>query len=116
MTQTFGTNAINDIYTGSNGNLVVDTGQQAVEDACATISKMRLGEALFQTQLGLPMFQAIFNGVPNIATYENALRTTLAGVEGVAKVTVLQLSPVKNTFAYSATIESIYGKTFTMNG
>lgn len=116
MTQTFGSNPVNDIYIGAGGNLVIDRGQKAVEDACATASKTRLGECILQTGVGLPMFQAIFNGVPLPAVYENALRNTLAAVDGVSKVTVLDLVAAKNTFSYIATIETIYGQTFNMNG
>lgn len=116
MTTTFGTNASNDLYIAGDGNMVVDTGQQAVEDACATASKMRLGEGVLQTTAGMPIFQALFNGVPNPALYENALRTNLQAISGVANVTVIALVPEKNTFSYTAVIESIYGKEFILNG
>jgi len=117
MTQTFATSASdNDLYIGADGNLAIATGQLAVEDACKTISQMRLGEAVLQTSLGMPMFQAIFTGVPMPAVYENALRTTLAGVEGVDKVTVVNPTLANNTFSYTVEIESVYGQTFLLNG
>lgn len=116
MTQSIGINASNDMFIGADGNLVIRTGELAVEDACKNASQMRLGEAVLQTGLGLPMFESIFNGIPKPAIYENALRQTLEAVDGVIKVTVLEIIARKNTFAYTATIESVYGKTFTMNG
>lgn len=116
MTQTFATNANNDIFINDSGLLQVDNGQMAVEDACATASKVRLGECVLQTGIGMPMFQAIFAGIPNPAVYENALRTTLEAVQGVISVTVIALTAQKNTFSYAATIKSEYGKEFTLNG
>ncbi len=116
MTQTFGTNSNNDLYIGSDGNLVVDSGQQAVEDACATATKMQLGEAIYQTTLGMPTFQSVWNGVPNLAVYENYLRRTIQAVEGVVRVVSIDVAVANNTLAYRATIESQYGITFTMRG
>lgn len=94
----------------------MDTGQSAVEDACSNVSKMRLGEAVLQTGLGLPMFEALFNGIPNPAIYENALRVALENVDGVVSVNVIELSQVNHSFNYSATIETEFGNTFTLNG
>lgn len=115
MTQTLGTNANNDIYLGPTGNIVIDSGQQAVEDACATAAKMQLGEAVLQTQLGIPNFQTIWVGMPNIAIFEAYLRRTLLGVNGVIAVTALTVSAANNVLSYTATIQSIYGELF-LNG
>ena len=117
MTTSFGVNiTANDIYLGADGNLVVNTGQLAVESACQNVSQFRLGEAVLQTGMGLPMMQTIFSGTPNPAAYENALRTNLEAVDGVVQVTVINLNATGNTFSYTATIESAYGQTFQLNG
>ena len=115
MTTTFGTNASNDIYLDSSGNLAFLSGQSAVESACAVASQMQLGEAIYQTNLGLPAFETIFSGVPNVAIYESYLRTTLMNVPGVVSVTSITSKVENNTFSYTATIESVFGTTY-LNG
>ena len=117
MTQTFGTNAENDIYIGANGNLVVLQGEAAVEGACATASKASLGEEVLATTSGVPFFQAAFTGVPNLQAFNNGLLQALKQVDGVVAVSKLTSSIGKdadgrNALNYSATIESQYGITF----
>lgn len=115
MTQTFATNSNNDIYINSSGLLQIDTGINAVEDACATATKMQLGEAVLQTTLGIPNFQNVWNGVPNLAIWENYLRSTIASVNGVNNIVSLSIKKQQNTLSYVATIETIYGTAY-LNG
>lgn len=121
MTQTLGVNANNDIYIGANGNLVVLQGEAAVGAACLSTSKASLGEEVFAQNSGLPFFQAVFVGVPNLATYENALLTALLAVDGVVGVSNLTSSLSKNqqgrtVLNYSVTIENEYGLLFQASG
>ena len=120
MVQNFLTNSNNDLYIAPNGNLAIGQGVAAVEAACASISKVSLGEECLSTVSGLPFFQSVFVGVPNLAVFNSALRAALLSVSGVAQVTGLTSSVGKNTdgqtvFSYKATIESIYGQTFTIS-
>lgn len=121
MTQSFGVNASNDLYIGANGNLVILQGQSAVEVACANVSRASLGEEVLSVGNGLPFFQAVFNGVPNLAVFENYLRTALLSVDGVLAVTNLTTRVgkndlEKNTLFYIATIENVYGLAFEISG
>lgn len=109
MTQSFGLNANNDIYLNSSGNIQIDSGVQAVEDACKNVSLAQLGEEVLTTTQGMPTFQTIWNGTPNVAIYESYLRAALEGVEGVVSVTALTYTVKDNVFSYQATIETIYG-------
>lgn len=70
MTKTLAPNANADIYIDASGNLAMDIGEQAIEDACKTASLLQLGEAIYQTNLGIPNFQAVWNGTPNIPLFE----------------------------------------------
>lgn len=110
MTQTIATNANNDIFLAPTGNLVIDSGQAAVEAACQTAAQMQLGEAVLQTQLGIPNFQTVWVGVPNVAIWEASLRQTLLAVQGVLAVKALTVTVADNVLNYSATIQSIYGE------
>ena len=115
MVQTFGTNSSGDIYLNAAGNLALLSGEPAVSAACVTASLMQLGEAIYQTNLGLPTFQTVFSGVPNVAIYESYLRQTLMAVPGVVSVTSITAKVENNVFSYVATIESVFGRLF-LNG
>ena len=127
MTTTLGTTAdTNDLYLDQAGNLALLTGQAAVEAACATAAKAQLGEMCLQTQAGIPNFETVFVGVPNLPIFRSYLRKTLLGVDGVNDVTALTVNVVQvlnettglneSVLTYEATIESIYGEEFTLHG
>jgi hypothetical protein len=111
MTQTIGTDGFpqNDIYLGSNGNLVILQGQPAVEAACQSASLLRLGEAILSTTTGIPFEQAVWIGTPNLAVYENYLRTAILNVDGVIAIQSLTVSVSQNKLSYTATIQSVFG-------
>ena len=77
MAQCLAINSNNDIYRGSNGNIVLLSGQSAVQTACATATKAQLGEMVYATTTGMPTFQAVWIGTPNINIYLNYLRQTI---------------------------------------
>jgi len=112
MTQTLATNGFpsNDIYIGSNGNLVILQGLSAVEAACQSTSLLRLGEAILSTTSGIPFLQAVFNGTPNIAVFESYLRTAILNVDGVISIQSLTISVSQGTLSYVAIIQSIFGE------
>jgi hypothetical protein len=112
MTKTFATNANNDLYIGSDGNLVVLTGLQAVRDACSTAAKAQLGEMVLDINRGIPNFQTVWVGAPNIPQFETALRNTLQAVADVVEVVSLTTSITKGTLNYTAVILTTYGQTF----
>jgi hypothetical protein len=116
MVQTFGTNAQNDIYLGRDGNLVVNTGLQAVLQACENASKAQLGEEVLTTKNGVPNFQTVWVGNTNFQLFRNYLTNILLGVPGVQEVESIQISPTGNTLIYTATIVTIYGTGEITNG
>lgn len=106
MTQTFGTNEDNDLYVGGDGNLVLLSGIDAVMDACRTAALTQLGECVLETGVGLPNFDAIFNGTPNLALYESYLRATLTNVPGVIAVAPIQIQVINHIMSYTAIIST----------
>ena len=105
----FSLNASNDIYINASGNLAVDENLAALEDICRNVSKALLGEEVLTTGNGIPYFQSVFNGTPNIANFQNYLTSQLNGVEGVNAVTNISISIADNTLTFVATIDTIYG-------
>lgn len=121
MTQTFGVNSDNDIFINSSGNLDIQTGIKATLQACAQISKAQLGEMIYEAQSGIPNFQVVWVGVPNLAQFEAYLRTALLSVEGVSNILNLTTSISNNVLSYTAVIQTIYGQgslneTVSING
>lgn len=117
MTKTVAVDQNNDIYLDSNGNLAIATGLTAVMQACQQAAQTLYGEMVLQIDQGIPYFQVVFVGTPNIAQFEAALRSAwleVNGVTQVASVTIIQtgtnaVEPL-NTLGYTAVIDTIYGQ------
>jgi hypothetical protein len=116
MVQTFATNANNDIFIDANGNLVVLTGNQAILAACVTACRAQLGEMVLATTLGLPNFQVVWVGVPNLPLWQSYLLQTLQAVEGVTQASNITIAVVNHTLNFTADITTIYGITTTITG
>jgi hypothetical protein len=111
MVQTFATNADNDIFLAANGNLLVLTTNSAVMAACKTAARAQLGEMIYATGLGLPNFQAVWIGVPNLALWQSYLRNTFQNVEGVTQVSNITITVSDNILHYTAEITTQFGIT-----
>jgi hypothetical protein len=73
------------------------------------VAKTRLGEISLATNIGIPYFQTVWNGVPNFQQFETALRQAFLSVTGVVEVVSLGVSQTGNTLNYSAVIRTVYG-------
>lgn len=109
MTLTFAVDANNDLYLGTDDRLAMVTGAAAVGQACAHAAKTILGEMVLATDEGLPYFEAVWNGTPNLAVFEAALRTALLEVDGVTDITALSMVVSGGVLTYAATIVTVYG-------
>lgn len=115
MTQTFAVDGNNDLFIGADDKLTVATGIEAVKFACEHAAKTILGEMVLATDEGLPYFEAVWTGAPNLAQYEDALRDALLAVADVEEVTTLSIAQAGNEVTYTAEILTVYGAT-TVNG
>ncbi len=107
--QCFAVNSNNDIYLGTDGNLAIVFDMQGTLQACEHALKTVLGEMIFATNQGLPNFQLIWIGVPNLQHYEPAVRATILAVDGVVEVVSFLADLSDNTLTYTITIRTIYG-------
>lgn len=107
--KTIHTSTNNDIYISPSGHMAIATELTALIDVCEKTVQTTLGELILQGDTGIPNFQLIWNGAPNISQAEAALREALMGVEGVVDVPELSAFVEANVFKYNATIKSIYG-------
>lgn len=115
MTRSLSIDSNGDIYIGADGSLAVATGLAAVMQACAEAARTQLGEMLFAVDQGLPNFQAVWNGAPNVSQFEAYLRSNLLGVPDVISVDSVEIDASGGSLNYVATIKTIYG-TGAING
>jgi hypothetical protein len=117
MTRTLGlSDSTHDLYLGPDGNLAMLENEPAVSAACETASLAQLGEMVLATKSGIPNFQAVWTGVPNLAIWRQYLVDTLLGVDGVLAVSDLAVSQAGGVLSYRATVETTYGKTAIAGG
>ena len=133
MTQTIASNingvipgvADNDIYLDQYGNIAMSFDQQSLLEECAQVARTLLGEMIFNTDQGIPYFQVVWTGVPNIAQFNAALRQSFLNVNGVIEVVSLttqqandtsQNASYNDTLFYTAVIRTIYGTGVVTNG
>lgn len=120
MALTLATNTKNDLYLDGRGNIATtadsdsipgnkNTGPFATLQICEHAAKTLLGEMIYNANEGIPNFQTIWNGSPNIPQWELALRTTLLNVPGVVDVPTLTTNIVNNVLSYQAVIQTVYG-------
>ncbi len=115
MAQTFAVNSSNDLYLDDFGNIAIAVDQEALAQDCKHAARTILGEMVLQTNLGIPNFETIWNGVPNYVQYEAAVRTAILSVPGVLEVVSFTAEQINNTLRYTAVIRTIYGEA-TING
>ena len=106
---TFAVNSANDIYLDALGNLAFAFDLTAITQECQQAAKTLLGEMVYNTNQGIPYFQTLWIGVPNVQQFTAALRRAFLAVGGVLEVVSLITSQTNNTLSYTAVIRTIYG-------
>lgn len=110
MTRVFTVDANNDLMLAGNGNLAISAELEAVMQACAHAAKAQLTEMVLSADQGVPNFQTIWNGAPNVIQFEAYLRRQLLQVVGVVEVVSLEVVISNNVLSYTAVIRTIYGE------
>lgn len=109
MTQTFAADANGDWFLGPDGNLSILTGRPAVIQLCQAAARTLLNEMMFRQGDGLPYFEAVWTGAPNLTQYETALRAAFLAVQDVTSVSDIALTQTGDELDYVAQINTIYG-------
>lgn len=104
------TNSNNDVCLNSSNSLSVASGIDAVKASCEYAVKTIMGELILQGDSGVPNFQLIWNGNPNIPQAENAIRETLLKVENVTGVSAVEAFVDGDVFKYNAAINTTFGE------
>ena len=117
MTQTLSSNvngtvpnvAFMDLYLDPYGNISVSYDLQAVLEECAQAAQTRLGELIYNTNVGIPYEQVLWVGAPNIEQFNAALRVAFLSIDQVTDVISLTMSQTNNTLTYTAIINTTFG-------
>lgn len=115
MTQTLAVDADNDLFLTPGGLLAQASAAPAVAQASAQAARTLLGEMVLDVTAGLPFFETIWAGVPNVARFEAALRQRLLAVPDVTGIVSLSSTLSGDRYAYVATLRTTYGPV-TLNG
>jgi hypothetical protein len=115
MSRSFGVDENNDIFIAPDGRLSVVVDLQSILETCAHAVKAQLGEMVLAVDQGVPNFQTIWNGAPNVVQFESYVRRALLSVDGVLEVTELDTDATTSVLKYTATIRTTFGEG-TING
>jgi hypothetical protein len=100
---------VNDLYLDGDNNISMSFDLQAALEACSQAAETLLGEMIFNTDQGIPYFQTVWVGVPNIQQFNAALRSAFLSVPNVVEVVSLITSQVEDELTYTAVIRTAFG-------
>lgn len=116
MTRTFAVDSNNDLVIGEDDRLSIADGLTAVLQNCEHAAKTILNEMVLAQGEGIPYFEAVWVGVPNIAVWEAAFRARVLAVADVVAIVALTTGRDGEVLTYTATISTIYGTGDISNG
>lgn len=110
MPTMFAVDENDDLYLDDAGNIAIVTGLEAVLQNCAHAVKAQLGEMVLQTDQGMPDFQVIWNGNPNVSQFEASLREIILAQPNVISISELTTVINNNILSYTITIVTDFGE------
>lgn len=113
---TFETDFNNDLVIGSDGNLSLISGINAVSQTAEHYAYTLRGEMMFAADLGVPFFDVAFGATPNIAQFESFMRMRIMETPEVIRINSFTAEQVNDSLIYNAEIETIYGAGVITNG
>lgn len=109
MSISFLTDAKNDLYLDADDNIAMGRDLASVLQVCDSVAQTILGECVLDQDVGLPNFETIWNGVPNIAQWETAYRTNIMAIADVLEIVSLVVTIESGQLKYQATIRTTFG-------
>lgn len=110
MTRILAVDENNDIFIGRDGRLSLANGIDAVAQACKHAVEVQLGEMMFAVDQGVPRFETVWRGSPNLGQFEAALRAQVLAVADVLRISSLEVDRIEGVLSYRMIIETIYGE------
>lgn len=112
--KTLSVNENNDMHA-QNGLLVVAADLEATRQRCTQVMQTVRGEMIYALDQGIPFYQTVWTGSPNLLAFEAAARDALSEIPTVTGVSSFSSRISANVLTYEATINTIYGATI-VNG
>lgn len=110
MARIFTENDKRDIFVGSNQQISVSSGLQAVLQAAKSAAEAQQGEMLYSSARGVPTEKVIWSGNPNLQQFEFFVRKAISQVSGVTDIPEFDAEILTDVVSYSAVIKTIYGE------
>ena len=104
-------NANEDLYLPDGRNLVLLSGQDAVEQSVRQRTKMRTGENIFNVNEGVDYLGAIFAPQPDYDAARQSISDAIMSCPDVVSIEALVITIAGNQFSYVADIITVYGAT-----
>lgn len=115
MTLSLAVNSRNDLTVGADGKLSMSKDLPAIMQAAQHAAQTLLGEMIYAADQGMPQFEVVWSGAPNVAQFEAYLRRTLLAVDGVQQIAQLTTTVNANALSYRVVIQTVFG-TAVLNG
>jgi len=103
-----GENNNNDLFIGTNNQLVVRTGIDAVVQASKSAIEAQRGEMQFATNRGIPTDQTLWSGTAEQQQFQFYCRQALVRLPDVVRVSSFITTIADNTLSYEATIITVF--------
>lgn len=115
MNLTLAVDADNDLFLTPTGDLAFAVDAEAVAQSSVQAARTLRGELVLDVTLGIPYFDTVWTGVPNIRQFEAALRQRLLAVRDVRGIVSLSTAHNGSVLSYVATLSTTFGSV-TING
>lgn len=104
----------NRLTLDSNGNVIMLTGELALQQIVLQAMQTLYGEMIYNPAGGLPYFQDIWQN-QRFVKWETVARTTILAIAGVIRINSLTYSLANDVFKYTAQIQTIYSKSLIVS-
>lgn len=105
----FARDSNNDLFLSSRNDISMNTGLDACLQACESAVSTILGEKIYNQDEGIPAFNIIWNGTPNLVQARLVIIDTIEKVDNVIEVSDFNFVVTDNEFKYTATIKTTFG-------
>ena len=109
---TFQTDNNNGFAVENHQLVLLPSGLEAVRTSVQSEIRVLRGEDRYSTGRGLPNFETIWEGTPDIVQFEVTLRVTVLGVEGVTGFSEFSAVTEGDVLSYRARVSTVFGDFF----
>ena len=98
-----------DLFLNSRNDISMNSDLDACLQTCESVAMLLKGEDIYNINEGLPNFELIWDGFPNIPQYRAALISAIEKVNDVIKVSNYDFIVNNNELIYNIEIETTFG-------